>query len=335
MILKSDKVLEYIEYEMWGKTKLQKGNYETVLLATNGIDAQRAVSEWRLGDKALAMHLFGGIGGEKAETPSWLPVTGHFSYGIAEVIRDRITNELRFDIIYYQVYAHNTEAIISGAITWAAYMGSLWRGWLGNRPVSDILVKYEPITTDYDFDGLKFSPLEELIEELREMTARYRVGDGTGASLVSPVASCVQDSSQALFSTIHDIQKLVKLNPIIDEWLQKHQYEEQSRYFNALISLGNVLEKQLVPMGIVRRDWQKNAKDLFGTNDKKTNIISIAINMLKSWRTMLPRRAQDETTKIFLQQGARTWVLKTNQVGGFDKTIAPLAPTTILGKIFG
>ncbi|NJM20969.1 MAG: abortive infection protein [Richelia sp. RM2_1_2] len=326
VIVKQQKILEYFKYEMWGNIKLQKGNYQTVLLAPN---AENAVSQWKLGDKALVIHLFGGIGGEKAEAASWLPVPGHFSYGIAQVVRDRITDELRFDIIYYQVYCHNPEAVISGSLTWAAYMGSLWRGWLGTRPVGDILVKYEPITTDYDFDGVKLSPLTEFIEELREITARYRVGDGTGASLITPTASCVQDSNQALYSTIYDIQRFVESNPTIREWLQKHPKDKQTQYFKELISLENSLEKQLVPLGIVRRDWQQNAKDLFGTNNKNDNIITTAIKMLRSWRTVLPKRAQDETAKIFLKQQAKLWVLRTNQVGGFDDTILPIAPTTL------
>ncbi len=328
VITKSEQVFEYINREIWAKIKLQKGKCQTVLLAPNR-DAKSAVSQWHLGDKALAVHLYGGIGGKKAEAAAWLPVPGHFSYGIAEVVRDRITSELRFDIIYYQVYGHNLDGIISGASTWAAYMGSLWQGWLGTRPVSDILIKYEPMTTDYDFDGIKLSPLTEFIEELREITARYRVGDGTGASLITPTASCVQDSNQALYSTIYDIQRFMELNPTIGEWLQKHPEDKQTQYFNELISLGNILEKQLVPLGIVRRDWRQNAKDLFGTNDKNDNIITTAINMLKSWRTVLPKRAQDETTKIFLKQNAMAWVLRTNQVGGFDDTILPVAPTTI------
>ncbi len=335
VIVQSTEAFEYLNLEMWANTKLQKGNCETVLLAPHQVNAQSPVSQWRLGDKALVMHLYGGIGGEKTETPPWFPVSGHFSYGIAEVVRDRITSELRFDIIYYQVYTHNIDGINSGSLTWANYMGSLWRGWLGTRPVSDILVKYEPMTTDYDFDGVKLSPLKEFIEELREITARYRVGDGTGLSTITPTASCVQDSNQALYSTIHDIQKLVESNPKISQWLQKHPTSKQTQYFNELISLGNALEKQLFPFGVVRQDWQQNAKDLFGTNHKKDNIITSAIKMLRSWRTILPRRAQDETAKTFLQQGANLWVLRTNQVGGVDNTIVPVAPTTIFGKFFG
>ncbi|MEM6755250.1 MAG: abortive infection protein, partial [Cyanobacteria bacterium P01_C01_bin.38] len=132
VIAKSEQIFKYIKRGMWAKIKLQKGKCQTVLLAPNR-NAKTAVSEWRLGDKALAMHLFGGIGGKKAEAPAWLPTPGHFSYGIAEVVRDRITSELRFDIIYYQVYGNNPDAIVSGSITWATYMGSLWQGWLGTR----------------------------------------------------------------------------------------------------------------------------------------------------------------------------------------------------------
>ncbi len=335
VITKFPRVFQYLSRGMWAKIKFQKGKCQTVLLAPKVGNAKSAVSQWCLGDKALAIHLFGGIGGKKAEAAAWLPVPGHFSYGIAEVVRDNITGELRFDIIYHQVYCHNPEAIISGSLTWTAYMGSLWRGWLGTRPVSDILLKYEPITTDYDFDGVKLSPLKELIEELREITARYRVGDGTGASLITPTASCVQDSNQALYATIHDIQQRVESNPIINQWLQKHPDDKQTKYFNELISLGNTLEKQLIPLGIVRRDWQKNAQDLFGTNNQNDSLVTTAIKMLKSWRTMLPKRAQEETIKIFIEQGAMGWVLRSSQVGGFDDSIEPVAPTTILGKIFG
>lgn len=329
VITKSSEIFKYINRGMWKNTKSLKGKCQTVLLANNQTNQETAVSQWKLGDKALAIHLFGGIGGQKAETAAWLPVPGHLSYGIAEVVKDSITDELRFNIIYYQVYAHNVDGIISGSITWAAYMGSLWQGWLGTRPVSDILLKYEPITTDYDFDGIKLSPLTEFIEEQREITARYRVGDGTGASLVTPTASCVQDSNQALYATIYDIRKLVESNPTINNWLKRNPEDKQTQNFKQLIALGDNLEKQLIPLGVVRKDWQKNAKDLFGTNNKNDNIITTAIKMLKSWRTVFPKRAQDETTKIFLKQDAMAWVLRTNQVGGFDYTIAPVAPTTI------
>ncbi|MEL6165980.1 MAG: hypothetical protein AAFR37_20300, partial [Cyanobacteria bacterium J06628_3] len=238
VITKSSEIFKYLNRGMWAKTKLLKGKCQTVLLADNQKNKESAISQWKLGDKALAIHIFGGIGGEKAEAAAWLPVPGHLCYGIAEVVRDSITSELRFDIIYYQVYGHNVDGIISGSITWAAYMGSLWQGWLGTRPVSDILLKYEPITTDYDFDGIKLSPLTEFIEEQREIMARYRVGDGSGASLITPTASCVQDSNQALYATVHDIRKFVELNPTITDWLKNNPKDKQTQYFNELRSSG-------------------------------------------------------------------------------------------------
>jgi predicted Abi (CAAX) family protease len=42
---------------------------------------------------------------------------------------------------------------------------------------------------------------------------------------------------------------------------------------------------------------------------------------------MLPRRTQDEIAKILLKQGEFLWIIRTNQVGGFDPDIEPIAPT--------
>ena len=51
------------------------------------------------------------------------------------------------------------------------------------------------------------------------------------------------------------------------------------------------------------------------------------INALASWRTLLPRLANDVIARIFLQLGATLWVIRTNQVGGHDPDIEPIAPT--------
>ena len=42
---------------------------------------------------------------------------------------------------------------------------------------------------------------------------------------------------------------------------------------------------------------------------------------------MLPRRAHDEMSTIFLHNNASLWFLRTNQILGWDETILPLAPT--------
>ena len=50
-----------------------------------------------------------------------------------------------------------------------------------------------------------------------------------------------------------------------------------------------------------------------------------------TWRTMLPRRANDEIATILLKHGAKLWFVRTNQVGGFEDNITPIAPTALLG----
>ncbi len=39
---------------------------------------------------------------------------GHFAFGIADVIREPLADELRFDITYYQIYTHNVDGLVAG-----------------------------------------------------------------------------------------------------------------------------------------------------------------------------------------------------------------------------
>lgn len=322
--------LNYLERLNWENVEARKGTLTTTLLDPTGNPQQTPVA-WKEGDKALVMHIYGGIGGTKGEaTAPFGVVTGHFAYGIARVVRDPFTDELRFDINYCQVYAHNPDGIISGTATWANYMGDLQRGWLGSRPVSDVLIQLDCITEDYDFDGIRVSPLTELQQQLEDMMARYRHGDGDGAALVTPVTSCVQDSNQALYIAIQHLERQVARQPQILAWLRSHPNHPQTLRFTRLQALGTALEKLLVPMGIVRPDWERNARQLAGITPQP-NLLRAAYKTATSWRTMLPRFAYDEIARVFLKQGAKLWFLRTNQVGGFDPDILPKAPTRLLG----
>jgi predicted Abi (CAAX) family protease len=324
------KSLNYLNSQNWQNTVAQKGQAKIVLLLPHQDQKNDRTSPWQEGDIGIVMHCFGGIGGKKAEKIVFGIVTGHFAFGVAKVVRDRFTGELRFDIEYKQIYAHNPDGIVAGSIKWQSYMGDLQRGWLGNRPVCDIICKLDSVCCDYDFDGIKLSPLDELNQQLDIMMARYRTGDGTGVSLVTPATSCVQDSSQAIYATIKKITSEVESNPQIQAWLKANPTDAQTQRFHQLVALGISLEKILVPLGIVRPDWYKNAK-LAGINSNskksrfvnKTNPVKAAI----SYRTMLPRRTQDKIAKILLKQGAFLWIIRTNQVGGFDPETQPIAPT--------
>ena len=324
LITVPDRPQNYINFRNWRNTSGRKGTIQTAALG-NGIN------DWQEGDRALVIHLFGGIGGQKAESLA-LPgtVTGHFSYGIATVIRDPFTQDLQFEIEYWQVYGHNPNGIISGAIAWANYTGGLQQGWLGTRPISDIVLKLDAVTEDYDFGTVQLSVMDELRQQLHIMMARYRIGDGTGASIVTPAQSCIQDSSQSVYRTIQAIARRVAESPEIQQWLSDQPNDPQTSRFQRLVDLGDRLTNELVPVGIVRADWRNNA-DVAGvrsTFETQNNLIA----QLLSWRTVMPRVAYDQIANIFLAQGATAWVLKTNQVGGWDSTILPLAPTELFGQ---
>ncbi|AFY32166.1 type II CAAX prenyl endopeptidase Rce1 family protein [Calothrix sp. PCC 7507] len=340
IITGEESALNYIKTLNWRDTEKLKGKLNTVLLnpvETPNLDTPYTISKWSEGDKAIALHLFGGIGGRKGE-PLGVPytITGHFAVGIAEVVRDEFTNELRFDTKYHQIYAHNPDGIIAATHTWADFMGNLQRGWLATRPVSDILIKFDPVTQDYDFDGVKLSPLGELQQQLQVTMARYRVGDGTGGATVSPATSCVQDSSQALYATILAIQNQVATTPQIQTWLKANLSHPQALRFQQLVELGQSLEKQLAPLEIVRADWKSQASILpgkkIGKRTKPFQDGSIWAG-LTTWRTIMPRLAQDDLTAIFLKHGATMQILRTNQVGGWQPDITPIAPTVFFGQI--
>ncbi|MEH2265699.1 CPBP family glutamic-type intramembrane protease [Nostoc sp.] len=324
--------LNYIQEVNWQNTEKNKGKFNTALLKP----VETSISKWQQGDKAIVLHLFGGIGGRKAEAIA-VPytITGHFAFGIAEVVRDEFTNELRFETKYHQIYAHNPDGIIAGTHTWADYIGNLQRGWLATRPVSDILIKFDPVTQDYDFDGIKLSPLEQFQQQLQVTMARYRVGDGTGGAMVSPGTSCVQDSSQALYAAIMAIKNQVAKTPQIQTWIRKNPNHPQALRFQQLVELGKSLEQQLAPLGIIRADWQSQAGILAGTGIGKATEPFQDRSVwagLTTWRTIMPRQAHDDLATIFFKHGAIMQVLRTNQVGGWQSDIIPIAPTVFLGQ---
>jgi predicted Abi (CAAX) family protease len=326
--------LNYINFRNWRHTPARKGTAQAVWLINQpeGTTAAPALP-WQVGDRALVMHLFGGIGGDKAE-PKTLPgtVTGHFSYGVATVVREPFTGELQWALTYDQVYAHNPNGIISGRMDWAEYMGHLRRGWLGLRPVSDAVVALPALSRTYRIGTAALNPLDQLRQQLAIMTARYRSGDGTGAAVVTPAQSCVQDSSQAMYETIQQLQRQVQATPAIRQWLADHPRHPQTQDFATLVAVGDRLARTLIPLGIVRPDWRANAERLMGIGAAEPEQRSDVVTQLLSWRTIMPRVVYDDVAAIWLGASAQLWVLRTNQVGGTDPAVLPLAPTELFGQ---
>jgi len=321
----------YVDEENWKRTPTRSGTYHTALLDPSATSRETALEKWKEGDRCLVLHLFGGIGGMKTERmPVFGAVTGHFAYGVAKVVRDVITNDLIFDIDYSQVYAHNGQGIISGQLKRSAFAGDFDRGWLGVRPFSDIVVKLDLVTKDYNFGSITLSPMNEFVQQLNNMMARYRVGDGTGASVVSPSRSCVQDSNQALYIALKHIEDQRKAQPEIDSWLKDHPDDPEAVRYRRLQDFGRALEKKLVPLGIVRVDWKQNEEDLVGTVPS-SNLLKTILRALFSWRTCFPRRAQDEMAKLILKFGGKLWFIRTNNIGVTKPGGFPLAPTALFG----
>ncbi|MCJ8282823.1 MAG: CPBP family glutamic-type intramembrane protease, partial [Rivularia sp. ALOHA_DT_140] len=334
IILKTETAQSYLQ-QYWQSFAKDKPTLTRTLIDPTSTESEYPISQWKAGDKAIILNLFGGIGGQKAE-PLGFPqtITGHFAFGIAEIIRSPFTNELEFKIKYHQVYAHNPDGIISATHSWSNYMGNLQSGWLFTRPVTDILVKFEPVTQDYNFDDITISPIKEFEPQLKIMMARYRIGDGKGSAIVTPATSCIQDSSQALYAAIQIIKQKIKSNPEIQNWLQTHPNHPQTLRFQKLSTLSKELERLLLPLGIVRADWQSNINTLAGIGDTKEAFQSDSIWAgLTSWKTIMPRQAQDELATLFWKQKAKLWFLQTYQAGGWNPEIAPLAPTPLFGQI--
>ncbi len=279
---------------------------------------------WNEGDRALVLHVYGGIGGKNREPAARTPIFfGHFAYGVATVVREPLADELMFDIQYYQVYSHNIDGIVAGRFAWNRFMGDRQIGWLGNRPVCDVLIKLESFTGAFNVYGRQYSVLNVLLYELEVMIARYRIGDGTGGTYVGPAHNCCQDSNQALYAALKRVRNAIESDPKFVAELQDDPGEAER--FQQLVKLTEGIRRKLLPFGSARADWQNNELTL-GISPEEDFFQGVSVG-LRSWRTLLPRVASEAIAKQFLDQGATLWVLRTNQIGGNDPDIEPIAPT--------
>jgi predicted Abi (CAAX) family protease len=329
--------LRHILHGNWRDTPLQRGLISRVALWPDSgrrslLSRRGTASGWQIGDEALLIHGFGGIGGVKGEPIRGFTVTGHFAFGQAEVIADPFSGEARLAIRYHQIYANNPNGIVAGTQDWSAFSGDLQRGWLGTRPISDVLVEGDaPL-------------LRELAIQAEVLMARYRSGDGNGVSTVTPATSCVQDSFQALFISIDQLRRRALVSPTVQAAVERggNDADELQR----LGSLARSLEGLLTPFGMVRPDWRRNASLVAAATENPAFAPSHVAGITEgfrsdsrlrdaflSWRSMLPRRGHDDLAQVFLRHGSPLWILRTNQVPGSDPRLQPLAPTLLFGQI--
>ncbi|MFM9103008.1 MAG: type II CAAX prenyl endopeptidase Rce1 family protein, partial [Cyanobium sp.] len=262
----------------------------------------------QIGERALRMHLFGGIGGSDGEPVAGWTATGHFAFGEAEVVEDRLSGAPRLAIRYHQIYANNPDGIVAGRQDWSAYGGNLQRGWLGTRPFSDLLI---PVGGEL---------LDAIALQAEILAARYRSGDGEGVALVTPATSCVQDSSQALWIALQQLRRQGERGAL--------PAGERQR----LERLNRALSHLLTPFGRVRGDWAHNSRLALADGGGSFRASQSLQDVLLSWRSLLPRGAHDTFAAEALRAGLPLQVLRTNQIPGLDPRLEPIAPTTLLGQ---
>ena len=297
--------LNHLRMANWSTGQSQPGSLHTTALVPDGA----VPPSWQVGERALLIHLFGGIGGTQAEASPLWTTTGHFAFGEAEVVREPVSGKPRLEVRYHQIYANNPNGIVAGSQHWSAYAGNLQRGWLGSRPFSDVLVPIEP------------QVLDALALQAEILAARYRSGDGGGVAMVTPATSCVQDSSQALWIAIQQLRQ--------GQALRDLSADEQQQ----LARLGMALDRWLTPLGRPRPDWRHNAaRSLNGGGGGFESSQKLG-DVLLSWNSMLPRRAHDAMAADILRAGLPLWLIRTNQIPSAAPELLPVAPTSLLGHL--
>jgi predicted Abi (CAAX) family protease len=306
----------YVHNRLWNEIVAHKGSAFAVQLGE---------SDWRVGDRALVLHVFGGIGGSSGEKLASGPLYfGHFALGVAEVIHDTIADEPRFDIIYEQVYTHNGDGLIAGTLHMSRYLGDRQFGWAGLRPTANVLLKFDAVTSEFQPSReRRVCALDEIAMQLEAMTARYRIGDGTGATYVGPANNCAQDSGRALFGALQGLDRFVN-SPAYADWSLEHP--QDGARFARLLALAGDLRRKIQPFGSPRRDRSENEFNL-GTTMTDNPIESVKIS-LESWRMLLPRLANDSIARVFFKNGATARVIATSQIGA-GPDLEPVVPMTL------
>ena len=286
---------------------------------------------WYKGDMALVVHTFGWRGGERGDPAVLGLVPGHFAFGFAQVITDEFTGDLRFDLVYRQVYGHNREGVVAGAHRWHSYMGSFKRGWMYTLPVSDVVIRIPELTVPYQLGDRQFDPLQTILQELAFMEARYRTGPGNGASVLTPATSCVKDSSQSLFAAIQRLKTEVITDPKVKQWVENHPTHFEVQRFKSLELLLDQVEKSmLIPLGYVPQNWRGENQEVAAHRRGASFNASTILEALKAWKTMLPRRAEMELMRVLMQYGGTMFDYQSAMIGGTISGLVPNPPTVIL-----
>ncbi len=321
VVVGTSDAMDYLRPRQW-KRAAARGEATQALLVPDGIHPDAARAAWQEGDRVLLIHLYGGIGGKKTEPAARTPLYwGHFAFGVATVIHEPLANELGFDIVYNQVYAHNADGMTAGALHYSRYSGDRQYGWAGVRPIQDLLVKIDALSGAFSIWGTEVTALEEIERQLEVMEARYRIADGRGGTRVGALNNCAQDGAQALYAAVRTVGRI--LGARADVRAEMSDTPEEAQRLKALQELGDEIQRVLLPWGAAREDWEYSVASL---GSEGGGIFGTIGDAVKSWRTMLPPVAARSLAEVFLDHGGAIYVLRTYQVGGNDPDVEPIVP---------
>lgn len=321
VVVGTSDAMDYLRPRQW-KRAAARGEATQALLVPDGIHPEAARAAWQEGDRVLLIHLYGGIGGKKTEPAARTPLYwGHFAFGVATVIREPLANELGFDIVYNQVYAHNVDGMTAGTLHYSRYSGDRQYGWAGIRPIQDLLVKIDALSGAFSIWGTEVTALEEIERQLEVMEARYRIADGRGGTRVGALNNCAQDGAQALYAAVRTVGRI--LGARADVRAEMSDTPEEAQRLKALQALSDEIQRVLLPWGAAREDWEYSVASL---GSEGGGIFGTIGDAVKSWRTMLPPVAARSLAEVFLDHGGAIYVLRTYQVGGNDPDVEPIVP---------
>jgi predicted Abi (CAAX) family protease len=313
--------IAYIEKENFRDMRAKKGKASTAMISKNKEFSPP------VGIKGIGMHIFGGIEGHKGDFTR-VPglnkdfYTGHMSFGVAQVVRDPFTGEKKMDFEYRQVYATNPNAIIAGAHKWHSYAGSLRRGWMYGRPISDTVIWHPSLMYPYKMKGRIFDPTEELVHELDVMGARFRSGDGKGIAEVTIDSSCSQDSMQAIYIALARLSEWSK-SAEAKEYRTANAGSENLIRFDRLLSIGEEFQAKIIGPAQHRPDWKAAAEEPFISSRSAPSGLEGFVRGLLGYRFIAPEWAYVHTAKFFYERGAQMWFIRTNQIASPKPGIYP------------
>ena len=112
---------------------------------------------------------------------------------------------------------------------------------------------------------------------------------------------------------------------VLARWRQ--HFPDQALRLEALLRLERDLRRALLPVAGLRGDWRLERRMLGLSLEEDP--VSDLMRGLGSWRTALPRQASETVLRVFLRHGASLLVLRSDQPGGWNPRIAPVAPMTL------